>query len=208
MKEIGLIDYGMGNLNSVQKAFEFVGAKIKLIDTPDEILAAEALILPGVGNFGDGIEELDGRNLRDAIVEKVKAGTPLIGICLGMQLMFDSSEEAPGSAGLGLIPGQVLKFELDPKEFKVPQMGWNIARSAKKSQLFSTVSEDSYFYFVHSYYCCPEDSDLVAATTDFGFNYCSAVNSDNIFAAQFHPEKSQDNGLQLLKNFVEYVEEI
>ncbi|MGL4853661.1 MAG: imidazole glycerol phosphate synthase subunit HisH [Lentisphaeria bacterium] len=206
--KISLIDYNMGNLLSVRKAFESVGAEIEIISTVEEVLNAKALILPGVGNFGDGIEHLRANNLDRAIVQKVASGTPLMGICLGMQLLFDSSEEAPGKTGLGIITGNVVQFPLGLRDYKVPKIGWNSVEVVENKDLFSGISNDSYFYFVHSFYCKPKYDEWTACYADYGFRYCAAVNQGNIFATQFHPEKSQDSGLAVLKNYVEYVHKL
>lgn len=203
MKKISLIDYNMGNLLSVRKAFEFIGADIEVVSTIEDIKNAEALVLPGVGNFGEGMIHLKERGMDVAIKEKIAEGTPFMGICLGMQLLFDRSAEAPEQKGLGIIPGEVILFDLDPKEYKVPQMGWNNIYPVEGKPLFKEIADESYFYFVHSFYVKPESAEWVAAEAEYGFRYCVAVNKDNVFATQFHPEKSQDNGLKILQNFVD-----
>lgn len=203
MKKISLIDYNMGNLLSVRKAFEFIGADIEVVSTIEEIKNAEALVLPGVGNFGEGMIHLKEREMDVAIKEKIAEGTPFMGICLGMQLLFDRSDEAPEQEGLGIIPGEVILFDLDPKEYKVPQMGWNTIYPVEGKPLFKEIAAESYFYFVHSFYVKPESSEWIAAEAEYGFRYCTAINKDNVFATQFHPEKSQDNGLKVLQNFLD-----
>ena len=203
MKKISLIDYNMGNLLSVRKAFEFIGADIEVVSTVGEIENAEALVLPGVGNFGEGMSHLKERGMDVAIKEKIASGTPFMGICLGMQLLFDRSDEAPEQKGLGVIQGEVVRFDLDPKEFKVPQMGWNNIYPIADKPLFNEIASESYFYFVHSFYVKPANSEWVAAEAEYGLRYCVAVNKGNVFATQFHPEKSQDNGLKILQNFVD-----
>ncbi len=205
MKKISIIDYSMGNLLSVRKAFEFIGADVEVVDSLEQIEAAEALILPGVGHFGEGMAHLKERGMDSVIKAKVAAGTPFMGICLGMQLLFDSSEEAPEQQGLGIVPGKVIHYQLDPADYKVPQMGWNSIWPVEGKPLFNDVAPESYFYFVHSFYVKPDASEWTAAEAEYGFRYCVAVNKENVFGTQFHPEKSQDNGLQVLKNFVNYV---
>lgn len=195
----------MGNLLSVQKAFEFAGAKIKIVSTAEEIAEAEALVLPGVGHFADGIDHLNERGMTDVIRNKIAEGTPFMGICLGMQLLLDSSEEAPGKDGLGIIPGKVLKFELEARGLKVPHMGWNGVKLTKQSPLVTEIPEETYFYFVHSYYVEPDDKSFTTLSANYGFEYCAAIQHDNLFATQFHPEKSQEKGLQIIKNYINYV---
>ncbi len=211
---IAVIDYGVGNLFSVSKAVEASGATVEVTGDPDRIRAAEKLILPGVGAFGDCMKNLRAAGLDGVILEEIGRGTPLMGICVGLQILFEGSEESPNVAGLGVFKGVVRKIRAEG--LKVPHMGWNsIAVAADnpsaekyfippaRPQQFSTVNDSrSYFYFVHSYHAVPEDRTLIAATTDYGEKLTAAVARDNIFAVQFHPEKSGDVGLQLLKNFV------
>ena len=198
---IAIIDYDAGNIKSVMKALEFLGHEYILTRDKDTLLNASKVILPGVGSFKDAMDKLNEYDLVDTIRDIVKKGTPFLGICLGLQLIFDSSEEAPGVQGLSLLPGKIVRF---PKrdELKVPQIGWNSLTFPKKSRLFEGIEEDSFVYFVHSYYLKAENPDDVAAKSDYGIIFDAAVEHDNIFACQFHPEKSSDIGLRILKNFV------
>jgi imidazole glycerol-phosphate synthase subunit HisH len=203
---IGLIDYGMGNLSSVNKALKVVGAvDVKLIKTPEEIDVADAIILPGVGHFGDGMKNLEGRGLANAIKEDISRGKPFLGICLGMQLLMQDSEEAPGVEGLGIFEGSVIKFSQDLK-LKIPQMGWNSVSFREPHQCIEGVKNGEYFYFVHSYYVKPLNNEIVLGETGYGIKFCSCIALNNVFATQFHPEKSQDAGLKILRNFVEAVQ--
>jgi len=197
---LAIIDYQMGNLRSVQKGFERVGAEAEIINQPEQVRAASKLVLPGVGAFGDAIHELRRRNLVEPICEAIQAGKPFLGICLGLQLLFDVSHEGGEFQGLGIIPGEVRRFEL-PAEYKVPHMGWNRVIQKRRSPLFQDVPDDEYFYFVHSYYVVPRDKNVIGTETDYGGMFCSSIWRDNLFATQFHPEKSQKRGLDLLKNF-------
>lgn len=203
MKKVSLIDYNMGNLLSVRKAFEAVGAEVQLITTAEEVDTADVLVLPGVGNFGEGMTHLRKLGLAEAIVKKVAEGTPLMGMCLGEQLLFDSSEEAPGVPGLGIVPGKVVRFD-ENCGLKIPHMGWN---SLEVNQLdhpaLKEVTADTYVYFVHSFYALPEDDSWTALSGDYGVKFCAAVAKDNVFATQFHPEKSQDAGLAMIRGFVD-----
>lgn len=197
---ITIIDYGMGNLRSVAKALEYLGLESETTAEPERIAAAERLILPGVGAFGDAMGELEKRRLIAPIVDYARSGRPFIGICLGMQLLFDESEESPGIAGLGLIPGRVRRFE---PGLKVPHMGWNTVRQARPSALFAGVPDNDYFYFVHSYYVdpAPEAAEAAAGMTTYGIEFAAVLSHGNIFGTQFHPEKSQQRGLRMLENF-------
>ncbi len=198
---IAVINYGLGNLHSVQKAVAFVGGDPQVTDDPQTILSAEKIILPGVGAFADGMAGLEARGLTGVVKEAALRSVPLLGICLGMQLLFDESEEKGTHAGLGLVPGRVLFFR--QKEVKVPQIGWNQVTLTKESTLTQDIQDGAYFYFNHGYYCCPQDEADVLLTTDYGLRYASAVQRGNIYGVQFHPEKSQKCGLQMLRNFVE-----
>ena len=200
---IALIDYGMGNLSSVSKAFKAVGAKDMVITSyANDIKKADAIVLPGVGNFGDGMRNLKEFNLDAAIKASVEEeNKPFFGICLGMQLLMEGSEEAPGVPGLGLLKGQTVRFE-NLAGLKIPQIGWNSVNLKYHHPYFSELESDEYFYFVHSFYLKPENSECILGETNYGINFCSCVAKDNIFATQFHPEKSQDAGLTILKNFV------
>ncbi len=197
---LAIIDYQMGNLRSVQKGFERVGANAAIINEPEQIRAASKIVLPGVGAFGDAITELRRRNLVEPICEAIQAGKPFLGICLGLQLLFDVGYEGGEFQGLGIIPGEVRRFEL-PAEYKIPHMGWNRAIQKRRSPLFKDVPDNEYFYFVHSYYVVTRDAHVIGTETDYGGTFCSSIWRDNLFATQFHPEKSQSRGLELLKNF-------
>ena len=199
---IALIDYNMGNLLSVSKALEYVGGDIRVIDTPADIARADAVILPGVGNFGDGMEHLRSRGFEQPVIDAVNSGKPFLGICLGMQMLLDASEEAPGVKGLGIIKGKVVRFPENIE--KVPHMGWNSVRIDKPCNILEGVADESYFYFVHSYYACPESADAVIGSSEYIKRFAAIIGGNNIFATQFHPEKSQNAGLQILKNFVKY----
>lgn len=199
---IAIINYEMGNLRSVQKGFEKVGHEATITDSPGEIAAADKVVLPGVGAFQDAIAALRDKQLVDPILAAVRSGKPFLGVCLGLQLLFDVSYEDGEHEGLGVVPGKVLRFDL-PREYKVPHMGWNQAKQKQQSPLFDGVQDESFFYFVHSYYVAPKDESVVAATCDYGGPFCAAIATGNLFAAQFHPEKSQTDGLRVLKNFAE-----
>jgi glutamine amidotransferase len=199
---IALIDYNMGNLLSVSKALEYVGGDIRIIDTPADIAMADAVILPGVGNFGDGMEHLRARGFEQPVIDAVNSGKPFLGICLGMQMLLDASEEAPGVKGLGIIKGKVIRFPENIE--KVPHMGWNSVRIDQQCKILDGVADESYFYFVHSYYACPESADAVIGSCEYINRFAAIIGGNNIFATQFHPEKSQNAGLQILKNFVKY----
>lgn len=196
-----LIDYGIGNLRSVRKALEQVGAQVVQTSLPEVILSGDKVVLPGVGAFRDGMFGLQHRGLVMAINEVVEQQTPLLGICLGMQLFFDHSSEMGNTPGLGFIRGIVREFSLD--DLKIPQTGWNQLNLATRSPLMRGVDEGSYVYFNHSFYCDPANRSVTVANTDYGISFPSAIQSGSIYGVQFHPEKSQDVGLRILKNFVE-----
>lgn len=204
---IAIIDYDAGNIKSVEKALLSLGEEVLVTRDPDEILAAEKVILPGVGAFGDAMEKLHEYGLVDVIRKVAEKQTPFLGICLGLQLMFESSQESEGVEGLGLLKGKILRIpdSLDEsgKPRKIPHIGWNSLRFPKESQLFAGLPQESYVYFVHSYYLQAQDADAVAATAEYGVTIHAAVEKDNIFACQFHPEKSSEVGLRILKNFVQ-----
>lgn len=209
---IGIVNYGMGNLRSVQKALQRVGAQAEIIETPSQIIAAQRLILPGVGAFADGMTHLRERALVEPLLAYAASGKPMMGICLGMQLMFDSSMEGASSReqpvpGLGILPGRVLRFAEDQgpgkPRLKVPHMGWNEIQFPAGVPLFQGLTPGDHVYFVHGYYCVPSDPTDIAATTDYGSTRCAAVHRGNVWATQFHPEKSQHVGLQILTNFAE-----
>jgi glutamine amidotransferase len=199
---IAIIDYQMGNLRSVQKGFAKVGHDATITSDPALLERADKLVLPGVGAFGDAMEELRRRDLIEPIRAAVARGTPFLGICLGLQLLFETGYEGGRHAGLGLLPGEVVRFELPP-EFKVPHMGWNQLEIRQPSPLVRGLTDGVYCYFVHSYYVVPADPRIIAAETDYGRPFCSMVWDKNIYATQFHPEKSQADGLRMLKNFAE-----
>ncbi len=201
--EIIMIDYGAGNIRSVQKAFEYLGAKVILTEEPERVMGARKLVLPGVGAFGAGISNLRAKKLDSAVVNAAIQGTPLLGICLGMQFLFEKSDEMGLHEGLGLLSGHVTRFDLVDKGLKVPHMGWNQIEFKQSHPLFTGLPNGSHAYFVHSYYCVAGDEHDVIAETNFGHPFVSCVARDNIFGIQFHPEKSQRYGLQILQNFVE-----
>jgi glutamine amidotransferase len=204
---IAIVDYGMGNLRSVQKALEKLGHAAEVTSEPDVIAAAERVILPGVGAFGAAMAHLtetsDGRPpLADAVRRAAASGKPLMGICLGMQLLFGESEELGRHLGLGLIPGSVIKFDAAGDEsLKIPHMGWNTLRFPRETRLFRGLEDGASVYFVHSFYCRPDDPNVAAAICEHGAPFCAALESGNLFAAQFHPEKSGAAGLKILDNF-------
>jgi len=197
---VTIIDYGMGNLRSVQKAFEHLEVPARIATRADEIESAEKLVLPGVGAFRDAIQELQRQEMVEPIRAHIAAEKPFLGICLGLQLLFDVSYEDGEWQGLGIVPGRVVRFE-DHPELKIPHMGWNQLELAGSPRLFAGLSRSEYFYFVHSYFVVPEDSAVIAARTEYGTSFVSAIERGNLFAVQFHPEKSQAAGLQLLRNF-------
>ncbi len=199
---ITIIDYQMGNLRSVQKGFEKVGHEAVISADPEALRKAEKIVLPGVGAFPDAIAELERRQLVEPIREAIERGTPFLGICLGLQLLMEVGYEGGESRGLGIIPGKCVRFEL-PAEYKVPHMGWNRGRILRRSPVLNHLADDPYFYFVHSYYVVPKDPGVVAIEADYDGPFCAAIWRDNLFASQFHPEKSQADGLRILQNFAE-----
>ena len=198
---IAVINYGLGNLHSVQKAIAFVGGNPVVTDDPETILRANKVVLPGVGAFADGMKGLASRNLVSVVEEVAMQGTPLLGICLGMQLFFTDSEEQGFHQGLGLIKGSVSAFQ--QPGIKVPQIGWNQLEISKPASLMWDIQPGSYVYFNHGFYCAPNNSSDILTTTHYGLLFTSSVQKDNIFGVQFHPEKSQKIGLKILRNFVE-----
>lgn len=198
---IAVIDYDAGNIKSVEKALTALGETAVITRDKAEILSAEKVILPGVGAFGDAMEKLRGYGLEETIREVVAQKTPFLGICLGLQLLFESSEETPGVEGLGILKGRTVKIP-DNTELKVPQIGWNSLQFPNSGRLFEGISEDSYVYFVHSYYLQAAEPEIVTATTEYAAHIHASVEKENVFACQFHPEKSSDVGLQILRNFV------
>lgn len=201
--KVALIDYGAGNLRSVANALRELGVEPVIAASPDLLTDATHLVLPGVGSFGDCMEQLARRDLLDAIRDWVKAGKPYFGICLGYQILFDSSEETPGVSGLGLIPGTVKRFKEQPG-LKIPHMGWNSVVPAKPdSAIWAGLGAEPYFYYVHSYFPVPADESVIAARTCYGEDeFAAAVELPNLFACQFHPEKSQTAGIRLIRNFL------
>ncbi|RJQ53524.1 MAG: imidazole glycerol phosphate synthase subunit HisH [Nitrospiraceae bacterium] len=230
---IAIIDYGMGNLRSVEKGFMKAGVDVTVTNSPGIVKKADGVVLPGVGAFKDCMRELTNLALVDAVVEAVNQGKPYLGICLGLQVLFSESEEFGRCRGLDVLRGKVVKFEFEDKGqgadetiqnskikiqnperltlnaqrlmLKVPHMGWNEIKIQKDNPLFEGIPDKSYFYFVHSFYVVPDDASITASTTDYGIEFTSSVWKDNIFAVQFHPEKSQEMGLRMLKNFGEIV---
>jgi glutamine amidotransferase len=199
---IAIIDYQMGNLRSVQKGFERVGHQAVITSDPVQIAQAEKLVLPGVGAFADAMSELNRRELVGPIRAAIDEGKPFLGICLGLQLLFETSYEDGCHQGLGVLAGEVVRFDL-PAPFKVPHMGWNQASIRQQAPLLTDVEQETYFYFVHSYYVVPRDLEVVAMETEYHQPFCSMIWRNNLVATQFHPEKSQAKGLVLLKNFAE-----
>ena len=199
---IAIIDYGMGNLRSVQKALEKVGHEAQITSDPAATLAAERVILPGVGASADALAAVRSHGLEAPIKEFIASGRPFLGICLGLQMLFDTSFEDGEHQGLGVLPGKVVRFDVPP-DLKVPHMGWNRVSFPRRAPIFEGVDEGAYFYFVHTYHVVTDDPETVACETDYGGTFCSAVWRDNLFATQFHPEKSQSDGLRVLKNFAE-----
>lgn len=198
---IVIVDYQMGNLRSVQKALEKVGCAALISDDPNRVAEADKLIVPGVGACGDAYDEIVKRNLAPAILSHIAKDKPFLGICLGLQLLFEFSEEGGHKPGLGVFPGSVVRFEV-PREFKVPHMGWNQTRWRRSSHpILHGIPDGSHFYYVHSYYAAPQDDGLIAMTADYPTPFCAAISRGRLFATQFHPEKSQAAGLALLKNF-------
>ena len=196
-----IIDYDAGNLRSVEKALQALGEETVITRDREEILAADRVILPGVGAFGDAMEKLHQYGLVEIIRQVVQKGTPFLGICLGLQLLFEESEESQGVPGLGILKGKIRRIPNTPG-LKIPHMGWNSLTLRPETRLFSGLGEEPYVYFVHSYYLEAADPEIVAASADYGVVIHAAVETGNVFACQFHPEKSSDTGLQILKNFI------
>ena len=202
MNDVVLIDAGTGNLRSVQKALEAVGANVLRTDDPKKVVSGGRVVLPGVGAFGDFMSGLRAPGLEEAVNDAAQRGIPLLGICVGMQALFEIGEEMGEHKGMGLLQGKVVKFA-DSLSVKIPHTGWNQLETRNDARLFDQVNDGAYVYFNHSYYCLPQNSSDVLATTDYGINYACAVQRENIFGVQFHPEKSQAVGLKILKNFLE-----
>ena len=199
---LAIIDYDAGNIKSVEKALKLLGQEVVVTRNAEIILNADKVILPGVGAFGDAMEKLHDYGLVEVIRKVVEKKTPFLGICLGLQLMFESSEETPGVEGLGILKGKIVKIP-ENGELKIPHMGWNSLHFQNNGRLFANLPQDSYVYFVHSYYLQAEDESIVKATADYSTCIHASVEKDNMFACQFHPEKSSDVGLTILKNFCE-----
>ena len=199
---IVIIDYGMGNLRSVQKALQHVGHEAIVTDDPARLAEAAKIVLPGVGAFGDAMDELRRRKLIEPILEAIHQDKPFLGICLGLALLFETSNEFGQHAGLGVLEGKVVRFER-PREFKVPHMGWNQIAIRRRPPILEGTDDQSYFYFVHSYYVVPAEPEVIACETDYGGTFTSMIWRDHLYATQFHPEKSQRDGLRLLRQFAE-----
>lgn len=205
---IAVIDYGMGNIHSVRKALQSSGARVLVASAPEDLKRCGKIVFPGVGAFGDAMKELKRRRLIDAIRGAIVEGKPFLGLCLGMQLLFEKSEEAPGVKGLGLLKGEVRRFKFRDRRLKIPHMGWNeLILSSQpsapgKKSILKGIADGSYMYFVHSYYVKPKDKKTILTTTDYGIGFVSGVEKDNIYGFQFHPEKSQALGLKIMENFV------
>lgn len=198
---VAIIDYGAGNLSSVKKALDYLGAESEITQDKDKIMSASHIILPGVGSFGDAMKSMDERGLVDTVKNAAQSGKPFLGICLGLQLLFESSEESEGIDGLGLIKGKIVQIPRD-NGLKVPHIGWNSVEIKQKNGIFSGIDDGSYFYFVHSFYLRDAEKDAVAATTEYGVGIECAIQKGNLCATQFHPEKSSRLGLKLLENFL------
>lgn len=199
---VAIVDYDAGNIRSVEKAVKYLGKDCIVTDDSQQILKADHVILPGVGAFGDCMSHLNDRHLVDVLREVKEKDIPFLGICLGLQLLFDDSEESEGVRGLGLLSGHIIRFP-DREDLKVPHMGWNSISFPRQGRLFKGIPEDSFVYFVHSYYLKADDPSIVTATCDYGLTFDASVESGNVFATQFHPEKSGETGLAILKNFLE-----
>ena len=203
---IALVDYGMGNLGSVTKALERFGEQVRIVQSAHELAGATKIVLPGVGAFCDAIGRLRESGMADPLVSAIRDGVPFLGICLGLQMLFDVSYEDGEHRGLGVIPGKVVRFDFSqattPERLRIPQMGWNEIRWDKPIPMLDGLTPGDYVYFCHSYHAAPDDPAMTATTTDYGYPYASSVWRDNLFAVQFHPEKSQAVGLKILENFV------
>jgi imidazole glycerol-phosphate synthase subunit HisH len=199
---IAIVDYGMGNLRSVEKGFLKVGVDARVVTEPRAVDDAQAVVLPGVGAFKDCMRNLREMSLMEPIIRSIQKGKPYLGICLGLQILFTESEEFGIYKGLDIMQGKVVRFQVD---LKVPHMGWNNVKILRRPPIFDGIKDESFFYFVHSYYVVPYDYDIMATTSDYGITFTSMVWRENIFATQFHPEKSQETGLRILKNFGDFV---
>ena len=199
---IAIVDYGMGNLRSVEKGFLKVGVDARIVSNPKAVDNARAVVLPGVGAFRDCMRNLKEKSLIESVLRSIQKGKPYLGICLGLQVLFTESEEFGIYKGLDILKGKVMRFRLT---LKVPHMGWNKVKILRRPPLFEDIQDQAFFYFVHSFYVVPDDNDIVATTTEYGITFASMVWKENIFATQFHPEKSQETGLKVLKNFGDFV---
>lgn len=199
---IGIIDYDAGNIRSVEKALSYLGEKTVVSRNPETLKNADKVILPGVGSFGQAMENLHRYELVPVIQDMIKEGKPFLGICLGLQLLFESSEESPGVEGLGILKGKILKIPPSPG-LKIPHMGWNSLQLQNNGRLYRNIPQDTYVYFVHSYYLQAREPEIVKAVTEYSTEIHASVEKDNVFACQFHPEKSGKYGLEILKNFAE-----
>ena len=202
---VAIIDYDAGNIKSVEKAFNYLGADTVVTRDPKEIFRADHIVLPGVGSFGDAINKLNEYELKPTIQKVVDEKLPFLGICLGLQLLFDSSEESKGVAGLGILRGKIVRFpetDANGNFYKVPQIGWNSLKFPRQGRLFKGLSDEEYVYFVHSYYLDAANKEIVTATTDYSVTIDASVEKENVFACQFHPEKSSEVGMQILRNFL------
>jgi glutamine amidotransferase len=208
---IAIVDYGMGNLRSVEKGFLKVGIDAKVVSDPKAVDDANAVVLPGVGAFRDCMRNLGEMSLIKSIVRSIQRGKPYFGICLGLQVLFTESEEFGVHKGFDILKGKVVRFQINLKDvdninvLKVPHMGWNNVKISRRPPIFDGIKDDAFFYFVHSFCVVPDDNDVIATTTEYGITFTSMIWKDNIFATQFHPEKSQENGLRVLKNFGDFV---
>ena len=203
---VAIIDYDAGNIKSVQKAIEYLGEDVVITREPEVILNASHVILPGVGAFGDAMEKLHKYNLVDVIKEAIERKIPFLGICLGLQLLFEKSDESPGVEGLGILKGEIKRIP-EKDDLKIPHIGWNSLSYPNKGRLYNDILEESYVYFVHSYYLEAKDKEIVVATTEYGTNIHASVEQENVFACQFHPEKSSSVGLKILENFLKISKE-
>lgn len=204
---IAIVDYGMGNLRSVQKALQRVGADARIVQAPEEVLRSDKVVLPGVGAFQDAIARLRDLGLADALIETAASGKGFLGICLGLQLLFDVSHEDGRHEGLGILPGEVVRFDFGPdargRGLSIPHMGWNQIQWERPDPVLAGIAPGAYTYFAHSYHVVPAQKEIIATTTTYGYDFASSVRRDNVFATQFHPEKSQALGLAMLRNFVQ-----
>lgn len=198
---IAILDYGAGNIRSVKKALEHIGCDCRITDNREEILSADAAVLPGQGSFGDCMSSMERGGMKDTVIEFISTGKPFLGICVGLQLLFDGSEESEGTDGLGLFRGMIKRIP-GGEGLKIPHMGWNSLNVSAGSRLLSGLGEEPFVYFVHSYYLDAEDKSIVSAQTEYGVTIDAAIERGNVFATQFHPEKSGETGLRILRNFV------